>query len=365
MLHYVPTTERSWLALATSDRVLLVEAGAATSPDRLWTQLAVDGTQGVLDELTASGLGATPSFALVSWTAGDAPDTLALLCIVRGAASLGIETPAGAVVIDGSTASTWVERSVAAASRFTLTAPVDAAGTPLPLGSGVAWSAALTVVADGTVLPPIAPEPAPATAPAAPVLEELDDHTVVMPNRAAAKKALPLDDLDDRTVVRPRVTPANGNHVAPIVEEDLDHDGATIVVADRAQLRSRRTAATAPVAPAAPKGPRYSLVFSTGFTEHLEIPIVVGRAPSVMPGGAGESPLLVPIPGDEDISRNHARFAVEGDSVVVTDLHSRNGTSIAIPGRPPQRLRQGEPTTVLVGTVVDLGGGITITVRER
>ena len=74
MLHYYPTAERTWLAFATADRVLLVEAGAATSADRIWTQLAVDGTQAVLDELTASGLGATPSFALVSWSPGVAPE---------------------------------------------------------------------------------------------------------------------------------------------------------------------------------------------------------------------------------------------------------------------------------------------------
>jgi len=56
------------------------------------------------------------------------------------------------------------------------------------------------------------------------------------------------------------------------------------------------------------------------------------------------------------------QFAVEGGTVVVTDLHSRNGTTIALPGKPPQLLRQGESTSVLVDTVVDLGGGVTITV---
>jgi hypothetical protein len=56
------------------------------------------------------------------------------------------------------------------------------------------------------------------------------------------------------------------------------------------------------------------------------------------------------------------QFAVEGGTVVVTDLHSRNGTTITLPGKTPQLLRQGESTSVLVGTVVDLGGGVTITV---
>jgi hypothetical protein len=56
------------------------------------------------------------------------------------------------------------------------------------------------------------------------------------------------------------------------------------------------------------------------------------------------------------------RIAVEGGTIVVTDLHSRNGTTVVQPGRPPVKLRGGEPTPVLVGTVVDLGGGFEITV---
>jgi len=62
---------------------------------------------------------------------------------------------------------------------------------------------------------------------------------------------------------------------------------------------------------------------------------------------------------EQDISRNHARFALEGGTVVVTDLHSRNGTMVILPGKDPQKLRAGEPTAVIVGTTVDLGGGVT------
>jgi hypothetical protein len=58
------------------------------------------------------------------------------------------------------------------------------------------------------------------------------------------------------------------------------------------------------------------------------------------------------------------QFAIEGDTVVVTDLHSRNGTMIVLPGKSPQKLRAGEPTSVIPGTVVDLGSGVTLTVRQ-
>jgi hypothetical protein len=58
------------------------------------------------------------------------------------------------------------------------------------------------------------------------------------------------------------------------------------------------------------------------------------------------------------------QVAVEGGTVVVTDLHSRNGTMVQLPGKAPQQLRAGEPTPVTVGTVIDLGDGATLTVGE-
>ena len=51
-------------------------------------------------------------------------------------------------------------------------------------------------------------------------------------------------------------------------------------------------------------------------------------------------------------------------TVVVTDLHSRNGTLIALPGKSPQKLRAGEPTSVIAGTVIDLGSGVTLGVAQ-
>ena len=79
---------------------------------------------------------------------------------------------------------------------------------------------------------------------------------------------------------------------------------------------------------------------------------------------AGIQPHHVTLSGATDISRNHVLLTVEGGVIVVTDLHSRNGTDVVMPGRGPQRLRAGEPTAVMPGTVVDLGSGISLTVRN-
>ena len=113
--------------------------------------------------------------------------------------------------------------------------------------------------------------------------------------------------------------------------------------------------------------PQLVLAASPGGTrEPLTEPLLVGRSPSVSKVSGGALPRLLTIGGlDQDISRNHVQFALEGGTVVVTDLHSKNGTSIVLPGKGPQTLRAGEPTAVIVGTVIDLGGGVTFTVEEE
>ncbi len=155
-----------------------------------------------------------------------------------------------------------------------------------------------------------------------------------------------------------------------------DHDGLTVLSGD---LRTMREAArvvesdsSASVVPpvqedrealAAPAG--FRLRLPDGGEEPIEGMVVVGRAPSVSRMGGGRVPSLVTVDSAEhDISRNHIQLTIEGGTVVVTDLHSRNGTVIALPGRAPQKLRAGEPTSVIAGTVIDLGSGVTLGVER-
>ncbi len=109
----------------------------------------------------------------------------------------------------------------------------------------------------------------------------------------------------------------------------------------------------------------YIVELSTGAIVDLSGPLVLGRAPNM---GAeqtgGVLPRHVKLTGATDISRNHVLLTVEGGVIVVTDLHSRNGTDVVMPGRGPQRLRAGEPTAVMPDTVIDLGSGVFLTVRN-
>lgn len=103
---------------------------------------------------------------------------------------------------------------------------------------------------------------------------------------------------------------------------------------------------------------------SNGEVYPFDAPIVIGRAPRGDQIEGDLDPRLITVTGDTDISRNHVALAIEGGTVVVTDLHSRNGTQITLPGRSPQQLRAGEATPIVVGTLIDFGGGTTATVRE-
>ncbi|PPF46049.1 hypothetical protein C5B85_05200 [Pseudoclavibacter sp. AY1F1] len=109
----------------------------------------------------------------------------------------------------------------------------------------------------------------------------------------------------------------------------------------------------------------YIVELSTGGTVELAGPLVLGRAPNMgSEQTGGVEPRHVKLSGATDISRNHVLLSVEGGVIVVTDLHSRNGTDVVMPGRGPQRLRAGEPTAVMPGTVIDLGSGIFLSVRN-
>ncbi|MHA7986928.1 FHA domain-containing protein [Rathayibacter sp. CAU 1779] len=149
-----------------------------------------------------------------------------------------------------------------------------------------------------------------------------------------------------------------------------DHDGLTVMSGDIAALRSAAGAASAPApepvavpAPAADGG--FTLRLPDGSSEPIDGMVVVGRAPSVSKMGGGKVPRLVTVDSVEhDISRNHVQLTIEGGTVVVTDLHSRNGTLIALPGKTPQKLRAGEPTSVIAGTTIDLGSGVTLDVVQ-
>ncbi|WP_130179087.1 FHA domain-containing protein [Cryobacterium sp. SO1] len=299
-------------------------------------------------------------------------------------------------------------------------------GTGLPLEAGMVRTRRLHVVVDSAravepvragppspvapplhIVPPVAPPVAPATAPAtAPAPLPVPQRTIAEPVSEQTIAGQPFieqtisdittadpavennadlaggyDHLFGATVmrgveqaaVRPDAEDDNESVSAPdsvgIADVPGDHDGHTVMSGDIQKLRDsrrRNNSGSASDAPTPVAVPRLYLLLPSGVREPLNQPIRVGRAPSVSKMSGDLVPRLVSLGGaDQDVSRNHVHFTVEGDTVVVTDLHSRNGTLVSLPGKPAQKLRQGEPTAVIVGTVIDLGSGITITVGQE
>jgi len=407
-----------WLSFITPARQLFVggELDAATI-DKLWSRLREEqGAAGVLETLTAQGLFATPPFAFVEAGEGD------VAIIVRGDAVVR----SGTEQVSGSGATTWIERRMPGGSvGVTLT---GSGGVELPIEAGVVRASAFAAGAGALLAPAAAPAaaaapaPAPAAAPAAQpapaappapaeperaseaTVTSIPEFTVQMPSRhrpaqgAAAPEtpaqeppapqpqavapaaSAPAEASGDgydylfgdtmyRSVEDAAVRPPDGEDAAepdaaaPPAEAEGDHDGHTVLTSSITRTgRQRRPKGERPAAPAAPS---VVVVLPNGTREPLDEPLVLGRSPSVAGVPAGQLPRLVTVSGgDQDISRSHLRIALEGGTAVVTDLHSRNGTTIVMPSGESQKLRAGEPTPVIVGTVIDLGGGVELKLEE-
>ena len=421
---YTPSQPGTWLLFVTGDTVLFTEAAEATAVDELWAAVGSEApVQATLDVLTRAGLSSAPSFALGQVVAGRLHALVRGPLVLDAVAAAGTEAIDGTGVstwrettVDGVTALSLGEhtgalpvgRGVVWAAGFAFQpgdapiaapaatpTPVIAAPTPVvkPIPEATPAPVVTSVETPAPVFiePPVAVVPATPVAPPAEVTDPdlPSEHTMVEredelePDPVTPSVVEPVQTpgpvvdtsyshLFEETVHR-SIEEAAIREAEPEEEEAAvspktaapslgDHDGETVMSGDIAELRNRRKPAAA--ASVAPVERAIYLELPNNQRESLSQPVIIGRSPSVSQVSGTELPRLVSIPGSQDISRNHARFAVEGGTVVVTDLHSRNGTSVALPGKPAQMLRKGEPTAVLPGTIVDLGGGVSLTVRE-
>ncbi|WP_297742650.1 FHA domain-containing protein, partial [uncultured Tessaracoccus sp.] len=77
--------------------------------------------------------------------------------------------------------------------------------------------------------------------------------------------------------------------------------------------------------------------------------VIVGRSPDSARGPQGSYLMRVSSSGN-DISRNHILITPNEWNIVLTDLHSTNGTLVHPPGEPEFELRDGRSVTVEIGT---------------
>ncbi|WP_231249265.1 FHA domain-containing protein [Nocardioides furvisabuli] len=171
------------------------------------------------------------------------------------------------------------------------------------------------------------------------------------------------------------IRPASAPHTVP---EPDDHDGATTL---RPAHLSHPTAPTVlavscplghltpPASPqcrvchqrVAPQEPRRvdrpplgGLRLPTGEVVPLDRGVILGRKPAPAQDST-DWPHLVHLPADHSfVSRRHLQIELDGWDVVARDLDSRGGTTIAPPGREPQRMTAGDAYVLEAGTVLDM-----------
>ncbi|MBS2939321.1 FHA domain-containing protein [Nocardioides sp. J2M5] len=184
---------------------------------------------------------------------------------------------------------------------------------------------------------------------------EEGSHTTIRPPSAphdvpGDASADALDDHDGSTTLRPA---------------HLTHSTAPTVLAVSCPLGHL----TPPIAPqcrvchqrVAPQEPRRvdrpslgGLRLPTGEVVPLDRGVVLGRKPAPTEGST-DWPHLVHLPADHSfVSRRHLSIELDGWDVVARDLDSRGGTTIAPPGREPQRMRPGDAYVLDPGTVLDM-----------
>lgn len=420
------TTAGDWAVVAAGGRALIVE-GQDSAALRGLAAAVSTGFAETLEALAADGFARTPSFGLIEGAAGRAMIAVRgpVTATVRthdGERSIdadGVSTWLEQQVAEATAVTLAVTGMADGAAS---------ARPALPLADGIVWAAGVTwggSSPEQAVVPVVAPEAkrAPITAPVqveAAVEQEPEPEPVLVPEplpvlvpeqqvepeAEAGETRIPDATLSEVSHADPAEADATGyDHlfgatmmrsvedaaVRPAEEaeppridlprfitdsaparpsaEAGDHDGLTIMSGSldglRANDRAHDSAHDDAQQPPAAPSPRFFVDLADGRREYLEPPIVVGRAPVASTTVRGPAPRPVTVDSAErDISRSHTTIAVEGDTVVVTDLHSRNGTMIVLPGKPPQKLRSGEPTAVIAGTVVDLGSGVTLTVGE-
>lgn len=343
-------------AIAGDRFAILLGSGVAEGViARLWNAAAADTAvlEDVLSVLVAGGIHDLPDFAVAEFPDDDAD---AVRVAVRGAAI--VET-SDRTRVSGADARTWIETALPGAVGIRLALGSGRTGGDLlPLGLGVtradelSWGrpfpagrepdADVTPAAAGeaprgtaapvtVAIPTVAPAaPAPSAAPARG--EEIDVLQTISVDRSLF--ARPFDDDEEL-------------ELPDFLREDERPAAVADAPDDRTLFGSRRgSAATA-----------YALRLPGGRSVPLDRPVVLGRSPRpARHPGARIEPVSSP---RKEISGTHLEAVLDGDTLVVRDLDSTNGTIVRPPTGAAALLRGGAASRVPLGTELDLGDGVT------
>ena len=183
------------------------------------------------------------------------------------------------------------------------------------------------------------------------VMQRIEEgaHTTIRPASAPTGATGP-DDHDGATSLRPAHLAQGTTPTVLAVSCPLGH--LTPPISPQCRVCHQRVAPQEPRRVDRP--PLGGLRLPTGEVVPLDRGVILGRKPAPAEGST-DWPHLVHLPaGHSFVSRRHLQIELDGWDVVARDLDSRGGTTIAPPGREPERMRPGDSYVLEAGTVLDM-----------
>jgi hypothetical protein len=390
----------------------------AALTNTLWEEVVASSSiVDLADRLASFKIDALPSFGAFFWTAEG------MRSLVRGQVSV-IDLATGKEVANGAGIQTWSEVGLAGVSHIRVDTPYEGDVTLLELPLVVGAVRASSVVLDaseqaqvdspqGQSVPAEASGPGLRTEPlsvvVAPTLSEppqsaapepvVEVDGVVATEQTAelsADEIAALQNADTQLLPSPVDGPeaeSQQDVAAPVVSTGTDsasdaaepvdaastsepwpddsvQDSAILAVLCQNRHANPPNSISCRVcgSPLASKVPQFVagpvlavLRASDGSTAEVDRPVLIGRAPSA-DRSSSRSPRLMTVPSpNHDISRTHLEVAPDGWQIVVTDLNSTNGTVLVRRGAVDrQQLAPGEPVPVQLGSVIELGDGVSV-----
>jgi FHA domain len=393
-------TPGEWVVLSGPSSLVLLEPPThewASLVNTLWDEVVA--SRSITDlaaRLAHFNIAELPSLAAFFWTEDG------MRSLIRGEISV-VDLATGKVVANGEGIQTWSEIGLAGVDHIRVDLPHEGDATllelPLVVGAVRASSVTLDASQQAQVSSPQAkPEldadmPEADAASAAPVERTAPLSTAEIAAIANAETELmpaPFEEsesgggLDADTpqdleaAVVPQLARDPAVVAAQAAESSSDDSSADLDLGDSAILAvlcpnghaSPPSATSCRICggPVAAQGPQFVaypilavLRASDGTSAELDRPILIGRAPSTDRSNS-RAPRLMTVPSpNHDISRVHLEVAPDGWQIVVTDLNSTNGTILVRPGGGDrQQLAPGEPVPVQVGSVIELGDGVSV-----
>jgi hypothetical protein len=382
-------TPGDWVVLSGPTSLVVLEPPThewASLINTLWEEIVASSSiTDLAARLAHFKIDDLPSLAAFFWTDDG------MRSLIRGDISV-IDLATGKVVADGEGIQTWSEVGLAGVDHIRVDLPFEGDATLLELPLVVGAVRASSVTLDASQLAQVSsPQAEPeleAATPAERTAELSVSEIAALANAETELMAppFPVESGADPQAGAPQqleaaVVPQLGSPdalVARAMEPNSEDSPADTDPQDSAILAvfcanghvSPPSATSCRVCrgPVGTQGPQFVaypvlavLRASDGSSAELDRPVLIGRAPST-DRSDNRAPRLMTVPSpNHDISRTHLEVAPDGWQIVATDLNSTNGTILIRPGGVDrQQLAAGEPVPVQVGSVVELGDGVSV-----